>query len=154
MRKENLNIVLNGLSYVGYSFDTLPLVAALAAAAAQIDEEADSARTAVLGDPLRAVEYRLTADEAERFAAASYAGPVPATVQAWMDAAGLDAQAATDSILAEASAWKGAIFAIRAARLMGKQQVLKAQTHDAAEGLTDAAIATIRESIQGVGNVV
>ena len=152
MRKENLNIVLNGLSYVGYSFDTLPLVAALAAAAAQIDEEADSARTAVLGDPLRAVEYRLTAEEAERFAAANYTGPVPTTVQAWMDAAGLEPQAATDNILAEASAWKGSVYAIRAARLMGKQQVLKAQTHDAAEALTDAAIATIRESVQGVGN--
>lgn len=152
MRKENLNIVLNGLSYVGYSFDTLPLVAALAAAAAQIDEEADSARTAALGDPLRAVEYRLTAEEAEHFAAANYTGPVPATVQAWMDSAGLEAQAATDSILVEAHAWKAAIYAIRAARLAGKQQVLKAQSHDAAEALTDAAIAAIRASVQGVGN--
>ncbi|MCY1459052.1 hypothetical protein D9M71_764910 [compost metagenome] len=69
-----------------------------------------------------------------------------------MDATGLDAQAATDSILVEASAWKAAIYAIRGARLKGKQQVLKAISHNAAEALADEAIGGIRASVQGVGN--
>jgi len=153
MQTKNLNVVYQGQSFVGFDFSGLPLAAALPVAASQVDEAADAARSAVLGDPLRAVEYRLTAEEAERYAAAAYDGPIPATVQAWMDAAELDAKAATDNILAEAHAWKGAIYAIRAARLKGKQQVLKAQTHDAAEALADEAINAIRESVQGVGNV-
>lgn len=152
MQKQNLNIDHEGRTLVGFNFSDLPLSAALLVAAQQIDQNADQARSAVLGDPLRAVEYRLTAEEAERFAGADYVGPAPATVQAWMDAAGLDAKAATDSILVEAHAWKAAIYAIRAARLAGKQQVLKALSHDAAEALTDAAIAAIRASVQGVGN--
>ena len=152
MQKQNINVDFNGRTYAGFNFESLPLAAALLVAAQQIDQSADQARRAVLGDPLRAVEYRLTADEAERFATADYTGPAPATVQAWMDATGLDAKAATDNILAEAHAWKAAIYAIRAARLKGKQQVLKAPSHEAAEVLADEAISAIRESVQGVGN--
>ena len=152
MQTNNLVVVHEGKNYVGYEYSKLPLGAALAVAILQIEQAADQARSAVLGDPLRAVEYRLTAEEAERFAATSYAGPIPATVQAWMDAASLDARAATDSILIEASAWRSAVYAVRAARLKGKYEVLKAQTHEAAEALADAAIATIRASVQGVGN--
>jgi hypothetical protein len=73
-------------------------------------------------------------------------------VQAWADAAELEPQAAADSIITEADAWQAALYAIRAARLKGKQRVLKATSHDAAEALTDAAIAEIRDSIAGVGN--
>jgi hypothetical protein len=154
MQKQNICIDYEGRQYLGWDFDKLPLAAALLAAALQVDQAADQARSAVLGDPLRAVEYRMTSDEAERFAAAGYAGEVPPTVQAWMDAAGLDAQAATDSILHEARAWKGAIYAIRAERLKGKQEVLKATSHGQGEALTDAAIAAIKARIQGVGNAV
>nr|WP_180205506.1 hypothetical protein [Pseudomonas sp. SbOxS1]NYU05619.1 hypothetical protein [Pseudomonas sp. SbOxS1] len=152
MQKQNINVDFNGRTYAGFSFESLPLAAALLVAAQQIDQCADQARRAVLGDPLRAVEYRLTAEEAERFAAANYSGPVPATVQAWIDATGLTAQAATDSILVEASAWKAVIYAIRAERLKGKQDALKAGSHEAAEAVADAAIAAIRASVQGVGN--
>ena len=94
----------------------------------------------------------MTADEAAAFAAAGYAGEVPSTVQAWMDAAGLEAKAATDSILAEASAWKQALYQLRTLRLKGKQDVLKAASHDAAEGIADVAISAIYASVQGVGN--
>lgn len=152
MRKQNICIDYEGRQYLGFDFESLPLAAALLAAALQVDQAADQARSAVLGDPLRAVEYRLTSEEAERFAAADYAGEVPPTVQAWMDAAGLDAQAATDSILHEARAWKAAIYAIRAERLKGKQDVLKATSHEQAEALADVAIAAIKARIQGVGN--
>ncbi|POA21579.1 hypothetical protein C1886_04730 [Pseudomonas sp. FW300-N1A1] len=152
MQKQNLNFDFQGRTFIGFNFADLPLSAALLVAAQQIDQAADQARNAVLGDPLRAVEYQLTADEAERFAAVDYTGPVPLTVQAWMDVTELDAKAATDDILVEAAAWKVAIYALRAARLKGKQQVLKAQTHDAAEVLADEAISAIRSSVQGVGN--
>ncbi|MCW2267771.1 hypothetical protein [Pseudomonas sp. JUb96] len=152
MQKQNLNFDYQGRTFIGYEFAQLPLSAALLVAASQIDQAADQARSAVLGDPLRAVEYRLTADEAEQFAAANYTDVAPPTVRAWMDATGLEAKAATDSILVEARAWKAAVYAIRAARLKGKQDVLKATSHEAAEVMADAAIAAIRESVQGVGN--
>ncbi|MDI3357139.1 hypothetical protein MO767_22700 [Pseudomonas sp. UYIF39] len=152
MQLQNINVVHGGQSYVGFSFLALPLAAALIVAAQQIDQAADVARRAVLGDSLRALEYERAAAEAKAFAAAGYAGAMPPSVQAWADAAELEPQAATDSIIAEADAWQSALYAIRAARLKGKQRVLKATSHDAAEALTDAAIAEIRESIAGVGN--
>lgn len=152
MQKQNILVVFGGRTYAGFSFESLPLEAALLVAAQQVDQAADQARSAVLGDPLRAVEYRITAEEAESFAAADYSGPVPPSVQAWMDAAGLEAWAATDDILTEANAWKAAIYALRAERLKGKQSVLRAVSHEQAEALADAAIAAIKASVQGVGN--
>ena len=152
MKTENLNVTFNGQFFAGWTFADLPLGAALLIAALQIDAAADAARVAVLVDPLRALEYDRAATEAKAFAAAGYVGDMPPSVQAWADAAELTAQAAADSIIVEADAWQGALYAIRAARLKGKQRVLKAISHDAAEALTDAAIADIRESIVGVGN--
>lgn len=152
MQKRNLNIDHGGTTYAGFEFSGLPLSAALLIAALQIDHAADAARVAVLGDSLRALEYERAASEARAFAAADYVGVMPPAVQAWADAAELDPQAAADSIIAEADAWETAMYAIRAARLKGKQRVLKAVSHDAAEALADEAIAAIRASVQGVGN--
>jgi hypothetical protein len=152
MQKTNLSIEFDGKTYSGFDFAALPLAAATQVACHQIDQAADAARRAVLGDGLRALEYQLTAQEATAFAAAEYSGHVPPTVQAWMDAAGLDAKAATDSILAEAAAWKTALYELRALRLKGKQDVLKATTHDAVEAIADVAIESIQASVQGVGN--
>jgi len=152
MQTSNINVTFDGRVYVGFDFAALPLGAALQAALVQVDQAADLARRTVMGDPLRALEYQLTAEEAEAFKAASYAGEVAPTVQAWMDAAGLDAQAATDNILQEASAWQNALYKIRAARLKGKQGVRMCASHASAESVADAAIAEIQTSIQGVGN--
>jgi hypothetical protein len=152
MKKSNLCVDHGGISYVGYTYAALPLTAALIVAAGQIDLAADAARIAVLGDPLRAIEYERAATEARAFAAGDYAGDMPPSVQAWADAAELAPQAAADSIIAEAEAWQTALYAIRAARLKGKQRVLKAASHDAAEALADEAITAIRASIEGVGN--
>ncbi|BFT61828.1 hypothetical protein [Pseudomonas moorei] len=152
MQTKNLNVVYLGQSYAGFDFSGLPLAAALIVAAQQIDDAADAARIAVLGDSLRALEYERAAVEAEAFAAGGYTGDMPPSVQAWADAAELEPKAAADSIIAEAEAWQTALYAIRAARLKGKQRVLKATSHDAAEALADTAIADIRESIVGVGN--
>lgn len=154
MKTENLNVTFNGQFFAGWTFADLPLGAALLIAALQIDAAADAARVAVLVDPLRALEYDRAATEAKAFAAAGYVGDMPPSVQSWAEAAELEPQAAADSIIVEADAWQTALYALRAARLKGKQQVLKATSHDAAEVLTDAAIAQIRESIVGVGNAV
>jgi len=153
MKTVDINVISNGQQYVGWDFTALPLAAALEAACQQVDQAADSARRAVLGESLRALEYQVTAQEAEAFAAAGFTGEVPPTVQAWMDAAELDAQAAAESILAEAHAWKDALYKIRAARLKGKQGVLRSANHSAAEVIADSAIAAIHASVQGVGNV-
>ncbi|MBN3862084.1 hypothetical protein HCU66_07555 [Pseudomonas frederiksbergensis] len=152
MQLQNINVVHGGQSYVGFAFSELPLAAALVAAAQQVDQAADAARVAVLGDSLRALEYERAAVEAKAFAAAGYTGDMPPSVQAWAEAAELEPRAAADGIIAEADAWQAALYAIRAARLKGKQRVLKATSHDAAEALADTAIADIRESIVGVGN--
>ncbi|WP_432777772.1 hypothetical protein O4O02_01905 [Pseudomonas fortuita] len=152
MRKDNLNVTFNGNNYNGFEFALLPLGAARLCAAQQIDEAADNARVSVVGNSLRVVEYQLAEQEAEAFQAAGFEGDVPATVQAWVDAAGLEPQAAAENILAEASKWKAALYAIRAARLKGKQQTLKAASHDEAEVIADAAINAINASVVGVGN--
>lgn len=152
MRKESLNITFEGSNYNGFDYARLPIGAARLAAAQQIDEAADSARAAVVGNNLRVIEYQLTEQEATAFKAAGFEGEVPATVQAWVDAAGLTPQAATENILAEAAEWKGALYTIRAARLKGKIDALKAATHDEAEAIADHAIAAINASVVGVGN--
>lgn len=152
MNTQNLNVIFAGTSYTGFAFSALPLGAALLAAAQQVDKEADAARRAVVPDTLRAFEHDLAAAEANAFAASGYVGDMPPFVKAWAAAAELEPQAAADSIIAEASAWNGALLAIRTARLKGKQGVLKATSHDAAEALADTAIADIRDSIAGVGN--
>ena len=152
MQKRNLNIDHGGTTYAGFEFAGLPLPAALLIAAQQIDQAADAARVSVLGDPLRALEYERAASEAKAFADGGYVGAMPPSVQAWADAANLEPRAAADSIVAEADAWQAALYAIRAVRLKGKQRVLKAVSHDAAEALADTAIAEIRDSVVGVGN--
>lgn len=152
MRKDNLNVTFNGNNYNGFEFAILPLGAARLCAAQQIDEAADNSRVAVVGNSLRVIEYQLAEQEAQAFQAAGFEGEVPATVQAWVDAADLSPQEAAENILAEAAAWKGALYTIRAARLKGKQQALKAASHDEAEAIADAAIAAINASVVGVGN--
>ncbi|MBA1195437.1 hypothetical protein G7007_21720 [Pseudomonas entomophila] len=65
----------------------------------------------------------------------------------------MEAKPATESILAEAAAWKKALYELRALRLKGKQDVLKAATHAAVETIADATIEAIHASVQGIGNV-
>ncbi|MNJ52836.1 hypothetical protein D3C77_481910 [compost metagenome] len=154
MKKTNLCVDHGGISYAGYAYAALPLAAALIVAAQQVDLAADAARTSVLTDPLRALEYERAAVEARTFAAAGYVGAMPPAVQAWANAAELEPQSAADTIIAQAAAWEAALYAIRAARLMGKQRLLKAASHIAAEAIADEAIAAIQASIEGVGNAV
>lgn len=107
---------------------TVPSLAdARAAAVRQIDAEADAIRKAVIGE--RATEYQRAYDQAAAFRAAGYGGPVPSSVQSWATAkagAGWSVQQCCDDILATGDAWLAAEDAIRAARLVRKEQARSA----------------------------
>lgn len=100
-----------------------PLATARADAIKQIDVEVDALIGAVIGN--RATEYERAETQAIAFAAGGYVGPVPACVQSWADAKVAQdwtPQMAADDILATANAWRPAQEAIRAQRLLRKEQ--------------------------------
>lgn len=121
----------------------------------QIDSAADAARRAVVGDPLRAIEYERAAEEAADFRAAGYpAAIVPRTVAAWA-INGRTAREAADSILAEAASYTEALYLIREARLHAKQAVstaIAAGDLGTAEQITSDSITEIARAASGVGN--
>lgn len=101
------------------------LAAAKAAAVVRIDADADAIRSAVIGQ--RATEYQTALEQAQAYVDASYAGAVPSYVKSWVDAkAGggvtWTGKQAADDILVTGTAWLGAEAAIRAARLLRKEQ--------------------------------
>ncbi|RHW21699.1 hypothetical protein [Pseudomonas jilinensis] len=120
----------------------------------QIDHTADTARALVVGDPLRAEEYKTAREEAQAFAAGGYQGDVPRAVAAWA-INGRTAQQAADEILAEAAAWTEALYFIRETRLAAKEQVrelMAAEQPEQAQAAAEQAIAAINAAIAGVGN--
>jgi len=131
------------------------LLALQAGLCTQIDAAADTARRAVAGDPLRAVEYDRAASEAQAFKAAGYpAEDVPRTVAAWA-INGRSAQQAADNILAEAAQYTEALYFLRATRLQAKDLVRQAMTAGNVEQAQDIAaetIATIAAAVAGIGN--
>lgn len=105
---------------------------------AQIDTTADAARTQLAGDPLRAVEYQLAAEQAQAYQTAGYQGEVPPMVAAWA-VNGRTAEQAANDILTEAARFNRALEQLRSLRLTGKEEVRRL----IAEGATDdAQIAT------------
>lgn len=111
------------------------LAALRTAAIKKIDVDADKIYGDVLGN--RAEEYALAEQDATAYKAAGYSGAVPSSVQSWATAKSWTATQAADDILTTAAAWRGAQAAIRAARLLRKEQVRT--TADAAG--VDAAMA-------------
>ncbi len=97
---------------------------ARSAAVLRIDADTDGIYGAILGN--RSEEYSLAATEAQAYKVAGYAGPVPGSVQSWATAKGWTTTQATDDILTTAAQWIGAQAAIRAARLLRKEQVRNA----------------------------
>tara|TARA_R110000868_G_scaffold399397_1_gene673096 strand:+ start:1169 stop:1825 length:657 start_codon:yes stop_codon:yes gene_type:complete len=95
----------------------------------QVDNDTDSLIKSVIGE--RGGEYELAENEATAYKAAGYTGTVPSSVQAWATAKGWTATQATDSILTAATGWRTAQAALRAARLLHKEQASVAV--DAAE---------------------
>lgn len=119
-----------------------------------IDSAADRARSAVAGDPLRAVEYDRARLAAEQFAAAGYEGEVPTMVAAWA-INGRTAQQAADSILAEAAAYTNALERLRTSRLAAKEQIralMAANLVEQAEHVANQTIAAIEAAVAGIGN--
>jgi hypothetical protein len=107
------------------TFNAGALGRAKAKAALKIDADADAIRRAVLGE--RATEYQKAQKHAEKFKADGYVGNVPPGVKSWLDAknavgANWTAQQAADDILTTAASLDGAEDAIRAARLLRKEQ--------------------------------
>lgn len=137
---------------VSAHINPLPTAEALCA---KIDTAADSARRAVAGDPLRAVEYERAAAEAQVFKDAGYpAEAVPRTVAAWA-IGGRTAQQAADSILAESAAYTEALYQIREARLGAKELIRTAMAAGQVEQAQDIAaetIASIEAAVAGIGN--
>lgn len=87
----------------------------------QVDADADAIVRDVVGG--RAEEYRQAEAEAQAFEAAGFTGEVPGMVAVWAQASGMTAQAAAQDILAQSAAWRGALLAIRQARLTAKAVV-------------------------------
>lgn len=100
-----------------------------------IDAEADAIRSAVLGS--RTTEYQEAYADALAFKTAGYSGTMPPGVRSWFDAkaavgAGWTAQQCADDIIATGGAWKTAQEAIRAQRLLRKEQARGASASDLA----------------------
>jgi hypothetical protein len=119
-----------------------------------IDTAADAARLKVAGDPLRAVEYDRAAAEAQAFADAGYAGPVPPMVAAWATSE-RTAQQAAENILAESAQYSSALVQLRTVRLQAKEQIralMAAEQIGQAQQLAEQTVATINAAVAGIGN--
>lgn len=121
----------------------------------QIDRAADAARSAVVVDPVRAIEYDRSREAAEKFKAAEYpTNDVPAMVAAWA-IGGRTPREAADDILHQAAAYMGALEFLRTLRLKAKQEVkdLYAQPNvPGAVAKVAETIEIIRQAVEGVGN--
>ncbi|PKF27422.1 hypothetical protein [Pseudomonas hunanensis] len=154
MKTKDLSVTYDGRSYIGFDFQSLPLEVEVAVGAQQVDQAADAARVAMLGDNSRFVEYSIATGEARAYADAGYEGDVPASVTASMASTELSAKEAADEILAAAQAFHIAITGVRSIRLKAKKAISDAYDHDGVEAITDQAVAHIQACISGVGNAV
>lgn len=135
--------------------DPVPKPITLEGLCAKIDAAADSARSIVAGDPLRAVEYERAAEEARQFVAAGYpADAVPPMVASWAIGNRTPQQAA-DNILAEASAFSAALIELRTLRLAAKDQIRSLMAEgktSEAQKLVDVTISAVNAVVRGVGS--
>jgi len=87
----------------------------------KIDRDVDKLISEVIGS--RASEYELAEKEAKDYKKDNYpATPVPSSVSSWATAKGWTSVMATDSIIAAATGWRTAQMALRAERLLRKEQ--------------------------------
>lgn len=138
---REIDPALNGLGQYAQRWEVLNLsgeqiaanlLALQSRSVVQIDREVDAIYQAALGN--RGPEYTDAEMAAQAYADAGYTGTVPADVQSWATAKGWTATQAANDILAAAADLRNAKSAIRAARLLRKEQV-----RAAADG---AAVAT------------
>jgi len=115
------------------------LADAKARACAAIDSAAEAARDRYITPGAgQAMTYLRKEAQARAFAAAGYAGTVPALVQAKAAASGLTARQAADLIVATADAWEAKAAQIEQAREAGKGAVSAA--------VDTAAVTSAREA--------
>ncbi|MFJ2540133.1 phage tail protein [Pseudomonas sp. NPDC087614] len=122
---------------------------------AKVDAAADGARTALAGDPLKAMEYAQAAADAQAYQDAGYPKKeVPLSVAAWV-AKGRSAKQATEQILSKAYQLTDHLLALRTLRLKAKAQI-RAQAAkgnmDLARSAGDEALIAIRESASGLSS--
>jgi hypothetical protein len=122
---------------------------------AKVDAAADDARTALAGDPLKAMEYAQAAADAQAYQDAGYPKKeVPLSVAAWV-AKGRSAKQAAEQILSKADQLTDHLLALRTLRLKAKAQI-RAQAAkgnmDLARSAGDEALVAIRELASGLSN--
>lgn len=118
---------------------------ARAEAARSIDAAVDAATYRVVGS--RLAEYQQAETEAAAYRDAGYSGEVPASVAAHVEAYGVSAQEAADTILAMASAWRGALMQMRSARLKAKRLCDSAADIPQLDALVAQATADINAAV-------
>ncbi|VVP77987.1 phage tail protein [Pseudomonas fluorescens] len=122
---------------------------------ARIDAAADSVRTVLAGDPLKAMEYAQAAADAQAYQDAGYPKKeVPLSVAAWV-AKGRSAKQAAEQILSKADQLTDHLLALRMLRLKAKAQI-RAQAAkgnmDLARNAGDEALVAIRELANGLSS--
>ncbi|WP_409318678.1 phage tail protein [Pseudomonas sp. KCJK9016] len=115
---------------------------------ARVDAVADGARTALAGDPLKALEYAQAAVDAQAYQDAGYPKKeVPLSVAAWV-AKGRSAKQSAEQILDKAAQLSENLLTLRTLRLKAKTQIRayasKSQM-DQARATADEALQAIRE---------
>lgn len=115
----------------------------------KVDATADSARSALAGDPLKAMEYAQAAADAQAFRDAGYPKKeVPLAVAAWV-VKGRTAKQAAEQILAKAEQLTDHLLTLRTLRLKAKAQI-RAQ---AGKGKIDLARSAADEALIAIGEL-
>jgi hypothetical protein len=121
----------------------------------KVDATADNIRTALAGDPLKALEYAQAAADAQAYQDAGYPKKeVPLSVAAWV-VKGRTAKQAAEQILSKADQLTDHLLALRTLRLKAKAQI-RAQAvkgnMDLARSAGEEALVAIRELASGLSN--
>ena len=116
----------------------------------KVDSAADSARTVLAGDPLKAMEYAQAAADAQAYQDAGYPKKeVPLSVAAWV-IKGRTAKQAAEQILSKAEQLTDHLLTLRTLRLKAKQQIRAHAAKgnlDLARSAGDDVLAAIRELV-------
>ncbi|MFJ2282818.1 phage tail protein [Pseudomonas sp. NPDC087803] len=117
---------------------------------ARVDATADSARIALAGDPLKAMEYAQAAADAQAYQDAGYPKKeVPLSVAAWV-VKGRTAKQAAEQILSKADQLTDHLLTLRTLRLKAKNQIRAHAAKgnlDLARSAGNEALAVIRELV-------
>lgn len=113
----------------------------------RVDAVADSARSVLAGDPLKALEYAQAAIDAQAFQDAGYPKKeVPLSVAAWV-AKGRSAKQAAEQILDKAAQVSDSLLTLRTLRLKAKTRIREYASKnqlEQARAATDEVLLAIR----------